>query len=120
MGRGPEAGGVGVRGRAGVLAERPPGPSLEAVGAEGVLHGRVGEQRVGVAQHVQSVQGEGLDFQILLQPQSRRVHLEAGDAGQRRGDLLGDAGGRIPWETAGGGDKRGVQHPLSDVPLPRG
>lgn len=100
-------GGAGGRGwRGGRGAGAPPG-SLQAVGAEGILDGGVGEQRAGVAQHAQPVQRQRLDAQLLLQPpqapQRPPLHLEARDPRQRRGDLLGQPRGGV----ACGGEKVG-------------
>lgn len=62
---------------------------FEAVGAEGVLHGRVGQHQLAL----QQVQRQRVDAQRLVQGEG--VHLEAGDVGQSAGDLLGQTGGRV-------------------------
>lgn len=89
-----DGGGLGALFRTGGLVDPRGAPgapvaSLEPVGAERVLHGGVGEHQVAL-QHVQS---QRVHPELLVQ--RKGVDLEAGNVGQRAGDLLRQTGGRV-------------------------
>lgn len=69
--------------------------TLQPVHPERVLGGRVGEHHVGVIEHVQSVQGEGVDLQLVKWELRVCVEADVADARQRVGQLFGEARWRL-------------------------
>lgn len=65
--------------------------TLQPVHPECVLGGGVGEHHVGVVEHVQSVQGERVDLQLVQRKLRVRVEADVTDTGQRVGQLFGEA-----------------------------
>lgn len=61
---------------------------LQPVHPEGVLGGGVGQHHVGVVEHVQSIQSERVDFQLVQR--KLRVRVKAHVADQRVGQLFGE------------------------------
>lgn len=72
-----------------------PPPALQPVHPERVLGGRVGEHHVRVIEHVQSVQGERVDLQLVQWELRVRVEADITDARQRVGELFGKTGWRL-------------------------
>lgn len=60
---------------------------LEPVQAKRVLRGRVGEDHVGVVEHVQTVECQWVNFQIIQRELG--VHVEADVRGKGGGQVLG-------------------------------
>lgn len=56
--------------------------TLQPVHPERVLSGRVSQNHVGVIEHVQSVQGEGVNLQLVQWELRVRVEADISDAGQ--------------------------------------
>lgn len=54
----------------------------ESVTAETILHRRVGQHHVGVTEHAQTVQTEGLDAQLVLQREAALGVKTLGDRGE--------------------------------------
>lgn len=77
------------------------GPALQPVHPERVLGGRVGQHHVWVVEHVQSVQGQRVDLQLVQGKLSVCVKADVAHAGQRVGQLLGEARRGLPcdWDT---------------------
>lgn len=71
----------------------PPHRLLEAVQAEGVLCGGVSEDHVRVVEHVQAVQRQRVDLQVVQGELG--VHVEADVRGQGAREVLGQAGGGL-------------------------
>lgn len=67
--------------------------SLQPVEAKRVLCGGVGEDHVRVIEHVQAVERQRVDFQIVQR--ELRVHIKADICGQRASQVLGQAGRRL-------------------------
>lgn len=55
---------------------------LQPIHPERVLSGSVGQNHVGVIEHVQSVQGEGVNLQLVQWELRVRVEADISDAGQ--------------------------------------
>lgn len=66
--------------------------ALEPVAAEGVLHRRVGQHHVGVAEHAQTVQAEGLDAQLVLQREAALRVKALWHRGEGAADVLRQVG----------------------------
>lgn len=66
---------------------------LEAVQAKGVLCGRVSEDHVRVVEHVEAVQRQRVDFQVI--EGELGVDVEANVCGQGAREVLGQARGRL-------------------------
>lgn len=79
-----------------------PGPAagraLQPVHPERVLGGGVGQHHVWVVEHVQSVQGQRVDLQLVQGKLSVCVKADVADAGQRVGQLFGEARRRLPCD----------------------
>lgn len=72
---------------------RPPQRPLEAVQAKGVLCGGVSEDHVRVVEHVEAIQRQRVDFQVVQGELG--VDVEADVCGQGAREVLGQAGGRL-------------------------
>ena len=79
---------------------------LQSVAAETVLHRGVREHHVGVTEHVQTIQAQGLDAQLILQWEAHlRVETVSHVAGRHgTADVLGMTGVGVIYVT---GRKRG-------------
>lgn len=71
---------------------------LEPVQAKGVLCGGVSQDHVRVVEHVEAVQRQRVDFQVIQGELG--VHVEADVRGQGAGEVLGEAGGRLPTDCS--------------------
>lgn len=73
---------------------------LQPVHPERVLCGRVGEHHVGVIEHMQSVQCEWVNLQLVQGKLGVRIEADVTDARQRVGQLFREAGWRLAcdWE----------------------
>lgn len=73
---------------------------LEPVEAKRVLCGGVSKDHVRVIEHVQAVERQRVDFQVVQGELG--VDVEADICGQRAGQVLGQAGGRLSahWAEA--------------------
>jgi len=91
---------LSVLDRVGLSRPRSASPS-QPVHPERVLGGGVGEHHVGVVEHVQPVQGQRVDLQLVQRELRVRVEAHVPHAGQRGGQLFGEAGRRLPcdWDT---------------------
>lgn len=74
---------------------------LQPVHPERVLGGGVGKHHVGVIEHVQSVQGERVDLQLVQRELRVCVKADITNPRQRVGQLFGEARRRLPcdWDT---------------------
>lgn len=66
---------------------------LEPVEAERFLCGGVGEDHVRIVEHVQAVQRQRVDFQVVQRELG--VDIEADVRREGAGEVLGQAGGRL-------------------------
>lgn len=84
----------------------------ESVAAEGLLHRRVRQHHVGVTEHAQTVQAEGLDAQLVLQREASLRVKTFRHRGERTADVLGQTGvGVISEDDVGQTSAAvGVQH----------
>lgn len=67
----------------------------QPVHPERVLGGGVGEHHVGVVEHVQAVQGERVDLQLVQRKLRVCVEADVADTGQRVGQLFGETRRRL-------------------------
>lgn len=74
----------------------------ESVTAESILHRRVRQHHVGITEHAQSVQAEGLDAQLVLQREAYLWVKTFGHRGERTADVLGQTGVGVIWEREAG------------------
>lgn len=73
-----------------------PLPALQSVHPERVLGGRVSQHHVWVIEHVQSVQGQRVDLQLIQRKLSVCVKADITDTCQRVGQLFGEAWRGLP------------------------
>ncbi|KAG7230666.1 hypothetical protein INR49_025383 [Caranx melampygus] len=69
--------------------------TLQPVHPESVLGGGVGEHHVGVVEHVQSIQSERVDLQLVQRKLRVCVEADVTDTGQGVGQLFGEAWRRL-------------------------
>lgn len=70
----------------------------ESVTAERVLHRGVRQHHVGIAEHAQTVQAEGLDVQLVLQREASLWVETLGHHTERTTDVLRQTGVGVIWE----------------------
>lgn len=73
-------------------------PALQPVHPERVLGGGVSQHHVWVVEHVQSVQGQRVNLQLVQGKLSVCVKADVADTGQRVGQLFGEARRRLPCD----------------------
>ena len=86
----------------------PPAASSQAVHPEGVLRGGVSQHHVGVVEHVQAVQGQRVDLQLVQRELGVGIEADVAHAGKRVGQLLGEAGRRLPRDWSSKRRGRGI------------
>lgn len=71
------------------------GPMLQPVHPESVLCGGVSQHHVGVVEHVESIQSEGVNFELIQRKLGVCVKADVSHPGQRVGQLFGQAWRRL-------------------------
>lgn len=85
---GPLTGGVTEPG----LGSRVLGVHSQTVHPEGVLGGRVSQDHVRVIEHVQSIQGQGVNLEFIQRELAVRVEADITNPNQRAGQFFREAG----------------------------
>lgn len=92
----------------------------QTVHPEGVLGGRVGQDHIWVIEHVQSIQGQGVNLEFVQGELVVRVEADITDPGQRAGQFFREAGRGLSCHWGGGYTQKaqlrpGPRHPHSPV-----